>query len=425
VPSDVTLTCTDQIPGATVTATDDCSTPTLVPTEVITAGNCEGRRVIRRTWTATDACGNDVEATQIITIDDTVAPTVTVSPTIVLNGGDNCEAVVPNVVLGTSDDCSSAANITVVQSPAAGTVITDDTTVMVTVTDDCGNETTAETPIRIVCDAPAVLIEKTVVEGSVGAAGCPGVESITAPTGTAITWCLKVSNIGPVILSNVVVTDPILGISPINVGTMPVGDMQTFVVPGTITGDIDNTAFVTGEGPDGTTVNDDDPADVDETPLGSIGDTVFIDAVDDNTTFDPAADTPLSGVTVTLSGTDNLGNPVSASTVTDSNGEYIFTNLVAGVYLVTVDTTTLPANLVGGETFDFDGSDDSQSTYSRDLLLQSHQHRRHSPEQHPRLRHRHRLQHDHRRSAGSRCDDHGPHRQHPQRRPRQHRRRHR
>jgi len=364
VPSDVTLSCTDAIPGATVTATDDCSTPSLVPTETETPGSCQGERTIVRTWTATDACGNEVVANQTITITDEVAPSVAVSPTIVLDGGANCDAIVPDVVLSSADNCSSAGNITISQTPAAGTVITDDVTVTVTVTDDCGNATTSETPVRVVCDAPAILIEKTVTEGTVGAAGCPGVESFTATTGTPITWCLKVSNIGPVVLNNVVITDPILGIAPISVGTMPVGDMQIFVVPGTITGDIDNIAFVTGDGPDGTTVTDDDPADVDETPLGSIGDTVFIDAVDDNSTFDPTADTPIAGVTVNLTGTDNQGTPVSASTVTDGNGAYFFTNLVAGIYLVTVDSSTLPANLVGGETFDFDGSDDSQSTYS-------------------------------------------------------------
>jgi LPXTG-site transpeptidase (sortase) family protein len=42
----------------------------------------------------------------------------------------------------------------------------------------------------------------------------------------------------------------------------------------------------------------------------------------------------ISSVTVNLSGTDNLGNPVSAATTTDSSGNYLFNNLTPGDYQV-------------------------------------------------------------------------------------------
>jgi hypothetical protein len=49
------------------------------------------------------------------------------------------------------------------------------------------------------------------------------------------------------------------------------------------------------------------------------------------TTGEPA----LPGVTVYLTGTDDLGNPVSRTTTTDSDGRYLFSNLRPGTYTVT------------------------------------------------------------------------------------------
>lgn len=43
----------------------------------------------------------------------------------------------------------------------------------------------------------------------------------------------------------------------------------------------------------------------------------------------------IAGVTVTLTGTDNLGNPVTRTTTTDSNGNYTFDGLRQGTYSVT------------------------------------------------------------------------------------------
>ncbi len=55
-------------------------------------------------------------------------------------------------------------------------------------------------------------------------------------------------------------------------------------------------------------------------------------------------DTPLGGVTVTLTGTDVLGNSVNRVTQTDANGVYTFPSLVPGIYSV---TETRPAGVLG------------------------------------------------------------------------------
>ncbi|MEZ4950503.1 MAG: hypothetical protein R2784_14120 [Saprospiraceae bacterium] len=64
----MTIECDQPLPTDEPTATDNCDNNvniTLVDTEV--PGSCPQEKVITRTWTATDACGNASTASQIIT----------------------------------------------------------------------------------------------------------------------------------------------------------------------------------------------------------------------------------------------------------------------------------------------------------------------------------------------------------------------
>ena len=61
-------------------AIDNCNTVVVTVDDVTTPGACAGDYVITRTFTATDACGNETNATQTITIVDTTAPTFTSIP---------------------------------------------------------------------------------------------------------------------------------------------------------------------------------------------------------------------------------------------------------------------------------------------------------------------------------------------------------
>lgn len=82
-------------------------------------------------------------------------------------------------------------------------------------------------------------------------------------------------------------------------------------------------------------------------PVGSIGDTITC----------AATGAGIEGVTVTL--TDSAGS--ASSTETNADGVYLFSDLIAGDYAVSVNTTTLPesCNVL---TVDPDGDDDSSST---------------------------------------------------------------
>ena len=93
--------------------------------------------------------------------------------------------------------------------------------------------------------------------------------------------------------------------------------------------------------------------------LGSIGDTVWFDT--DGDAILDTGEPRLEGATVTL----DPGTPGNSSddvtTTTDANGFYLFTDLPAGTYTITLDVTTItngipsgktPADLI--QTFDFD-----------------------------------------------------------------------
>ena len=78
----------------------------------------------------------------------------------------------------------------------------------------------------------------------------------------------------------------------------------------------------------------------------SISGAVFIDQNNDG--LRQGGDSDLSGVSISLSGTDWQGLPVSASTTTDSNGQYRFSGLQPGTYTVTEPTQ--PSGTTNGKT---------------------------------------------------------------------------
>jgi uncharacterized repeat protein (TIGR01451 family)/fimbrial isopeptide formation D2 family protein len=71
---------------------------------------------------------------------------------------------------------------------------------------------------------------------------------------------------------------------------------------------------------------------------------VFLD-VNNNGTQNVPSDTAITSVTMTLTGTDDLGNPVTATTTTDVNGGYEFTGLRPGSYTI---TETQPTGVLDG-----------------------------------------------------------------------------
>ena len=97
-----------------------------------------------------------------------------------------------------------------------------------------------------------------------------------------------------------------------------------------------------------------------QAPLpASLSGFVYLDA-NDNGAFD-TAETGIAGATVTLTGTDYMGNPVNLTSATDSTGAYSFANLAPGTYAVTesqpagyldgIDTIGTQGGAVGNDQF--------------------------------------------------------------------------
>ncbi|MBX7105662.1 MAG: carboxypeptidase regulatory-like domain-containing protein, partial [Gemmataceae bacterium] len=67
--------------------------------------------------------------------------------------------------------------------------------------------------------------------------------------------------------------------------------------------------------------------------LKNISGFVYVDA-NDNGVFDPG-ETPIANVSIMLTGTNDLGNPVMLSGTTDANGQYVFASIRPGTYTIT------------------------------------------------------------------------------------------
>src|SRR5437667_8348829 len=87
------------------TAQDTCSSVTVGYSDSV-SNTCGGSKIISRTWTATDACGNRASCVQTITVRDTTPPTITCPSNVVLECPAN---TAPNYtgVATAQDTCSS------------------------------------------------------------------------------------------------------------------------------------------------------------------------------------------------------------------------------------------------------------------------------------------------------------------------------
>src|SRR5207249_3111758 len=207
--------CQAAVPNvlAGVTKTDNCSSAgaiTLVQSPA--AGTLVGLGPHTITVTATDAAGNSASCTTTFTVTDNTPPTVICPAATSASAGANCQAAVPNVLAGVtvSDNCSAASAITLVQSPAAGTLVGLGTnTITVTATDAAGNSASCTTSFTVTGSGTAIKIV-TLTNGSDN-------DSPTGPhlqAGVDVTWTYLVTNPGCEPLQYVTVSDSVTGVSP-------------------------------------------------------------------------------------------------------------------------------------------------------------------------------------------------------------------
>jgi hypothetical protein len=151
-PAAVTVQCIGDVPAMTnLGYTDNCDVAgTVAGTDGAQAGNNCGGTIIR-TWTWTDACGNvSTPVTQIITINDNIAPVLAAPPAAVTV---QCIGDVPAMTnLGYTDNCDASGTVAGTDGALAGGNCGGTITRTWTWTDACGNVSTPVTQIITVND---------------------------------------------------------------------------------------------------------------------------------------------------------------------------------------------------------------------------------------------------------------------------------
>jgi hypothetical protein len=166
IPADVTVQCAGAIPAANdsaVVSTDACGgTPVISHSDQTVAGSCANKFVVKRTYTATDACGNSASQIQTITVNDTTPPTITSIPADV---AVQCAGDVPpenNAAVVASDACGGTPVITHTDLTNSGTCANSFVVKRTfTATDACGNSTNRIQTITVQDTIPPVVTAPT------------------------------------------------------------------------------------------------------------------------------------------------------------------------------------------------------------------------------------------------------------------------
>ena len=142
-PAPVAVQCIGDVPTPDVTVVmdeaDNCTAAPLVAfvSDVSDGNTCP--EVITRTYSVTDDCGNTINVTQAITVNDTQNPTASNPAPI----GVECIADLPvpdvTVVTDEADNCAAAPVVAFVSDVSDGNTCPEVITRTYSVTDDCGN----------------------------------------------------------------------------------------------------------------------------------------------------------------------------------------------------------------------------------------------------------------------------------------------
>ena len=171
-PADITVQCIDDVPApdiSLVTATDNCSGVTVTFEGDVSDGNtCP--EIITRTYRATDGCGNFVECTQTITVDDTTAPVISPQAS---DGQVDCISGDPDsdptylawlndrAGARATDNCTDSILLVWTSNVStqtwSGTPGNNQITITWTVTDDCGNSDQTTATFIIADDIPPTI----------------------------------------------------------------------------------------------------------------------------------------------------------------------------------------------------------------------------------------------------------------------------
>jgi len=117
----MTIECDETPTPVNVTATDNCDpAPTVTFAEVVNLSGCGGYTgTITWTWTATDACGNSANCSQVITVVDTHDPVISCPGNITVQCGESTDPATTGTATAT-DNCDTNPTVTYSDVETAG-----------------------------------------------------------------------------------------------------------------------------------------------------------------------------------------------------------------------------------------------------------------------------------------------------------------
>ena len=191
VPANTTVSC-DALPAVgNPVATDNCDpSATITYTgEIKVNGACPGSYQLRRSWKASDQCGNTATAEQVVTVQDITKPVFTQVPA---NLTASCDAVPAVGTATATDNCDPSVTISYSGQQRTDGACPNNFTLRREwiATDDCGNTATASQVITIqdvtapvftsVPDATMASCENIPAAGTPTATdNCAGIVNIT------------------------------------------------------------------------------------------------------------------------------------------------------------------------------------------------------------------------------------------------------
>jgi gliding motility-associated-like protein len=371
-PANVTVECLADVPAMTnLTWTDNCDgTGSVAGTDgALVGGSCGG--TITRTWTYTDACGNNATTTQTITVDDNTLPTASNPATTTVPGGP-APAVDITVVIDEADNCSTPV-VAFVSESTDGAACPETITRIYSVTDACGNTINVThtilitdpfvptasnpAPIAVQCAADVPAPDVTVVTDEADNNGVPVVAwvsdvsdngscpEIITRTYSVTDACTNVITVTQTITIHDV-TNPILAAAPANVTVECVGDVPAMTNL-TWTDNCDGTGSVAGT--DGALVGGSCGGTITRTwtytdVCGNIGTVSQTITINDNTaptasnpttiTLDPTQSIPAADVSVVTDAADNCTAP-TVTWVSDVSDNQKCPETITRTYAVT------------------------------------------------------------------------------------------
>ena len=201
-PANITIQCNEDqddtgVTGVPTNISETCSGVSVGSSDVITAGSCPGNYTITRTWTATDECGNDVSADQIITVQDTTDPVLTVPANETVECSDDTSTTATGTATAT-DNCDAAPVVTFNDVITAGNCAGNYTITRTwTATDECGNDVSADQIITVQDTTPPSIVPPADIAIECGVSDPNALQDWLASNGgaTATDNCTSVNDI--------------------------------------------------------------------------------------------------------------------------------------------------------------------------------------------------------------------------------------